>query len=210
MKIKHALLGMLFLGAVVSCEKDTEPVITLNGTNPTSVNLNETYTDAGATATDNKGDVAITTSGVENINTSEAGSYMVTYTAANDVATVQQTRTVNVVLNQDVWVGNFNVTHDCGTQLPLNATPDISAGATENDLILNNVLTLVGGTLNATISGNTITIPEQVIDITVGTITISGTGTMNNTGNEMTITYTYNNTTPVIGDAGTCTATYAK
>lgn len=210
MKIKQLAIAALVIGTLAACKKDTEPVIVINGDNPASVNLNDTYTDEGATASDNNGSVTITTAGLEDVNTAEAGSYTVVYRAANDVASVQATRTVNVILNQSVWTGNFNVTHDCDTQVPLNATPDITAGATESDLVLNNVLTLVGGTLNATISGNTITIPQQDIDITVGVITLSGTGTMNATGDEMTITYDYTNSTPVIGGSGTCTATYTK
>ncbi len=79
----------------------TAPVITVLGDNPATVLLNETYTDAGATATDDvDGTVDVTTSGT--VDTSTVGSYTITYTAtdaAGNVAT--ETRTVNVVENVD-------------------------------------------------------------------------------------------------------------
>jgi CTP synthase (UTP-ammonia lyase) len=68
----------------------------------------------------------------------------------------------------------------------------------------------VGGTANATINGASITVPEQTINITAGNIIFSGVGTMNPEGTIVNITYTYENTTPLIGGSGTCTATYIK
>ncbi|MFM7300695.1 MAG: hypothetical protein ACKO1R_06080, partial [Crocinitomicaceae bacterium] len=63
----------------------------------------------------------------------------------------------------------------------------------------------------ATVNGAAITVPNQSYDAAgVGTITYSGTGTMNATGTEFTITYTYNNDLPGIGGSGQCTATYTK
>jgi azurin len=72
------------------------------------------------------------------------------------------------------------------------------------------MFTLIGGTANASINGSTITIPQQSVDATVGQINFSGTGTMNSLGNTIVITYTYDNTAPLIGGQGTCTATYIK
>lgn len=74
----------------------TPPVITLNGTNPTTVTQGNAYMDAGASATDDKdGAVGVIMTG--SVNTSVTGTYTITYTAtdsANNTATA--TRTVNV------------------------------------------------------------------------------------------------------------------
>jgi hypothetical protein len=76
---------------------DIEPVITVTGTNPATMYTGEIYTDAGATATDNRdGKIAVTAT--SNLNPSLVGTYTVTYTAtdsAGNVATA--TRTVNVL-----------------------------------------------------------------------------------------------------------------
>ena len=75
----------------------TAPVITLTGDNPVTIELGDTYTDEGATATDESGDITVTTSGT--VDTSIVGSYTVTYTATdssgNEATAV--VRTVNVV-----------------------------------------------------------------------------------------------------------------
>jgi hypothetical protein len=82
-------------------EDTTAPVITLIGTSVIDVNIDDTYTEAGATATDNF-DGDITTSiviGGDSVDTNTAGTYTVTYDvsdAAGNVA-AQVTRTVNVV-----------------------------------------------------------------------------------------------------------------
>ena len=74
------------------------PVIKLNGENSVTVTEGETYTDAGATATDNvDGTVAVTTDNP--VDTSKVATYTVTYTAkdAADNNATAVTRTVNVI-----------------------------------------------------------------------------------------------------------------
>lgn len=72
------------------------PVITLNGNSEVTLNQYETYTDAGATATDNyDGNVNVTTS--NDVNTAVAGNYTVTYTATDKAGnTAIKTRLVTV------------------------------------------------------------------------------------------------------------------
>ena len=78
---------------------ETPPVITLLGSNPVSIFVGQTYTDAGATALDNY-DGVITSSivTVNPVNTAIAGTYTVTYNAtdAHGNAATQVTRTVIV------------------------------------------------------------------------------------------------------------------
>jgi len=77
----------------------TLPLITLNGSNPVSIESGLGYSDAGATADDNiDGDISSSISVTSNVNTAAPGTYTVTYNvtdfAGNDAVTV--TRTVNV------------------------------------------------------------------------------------------------------------------
>ncbi len=83
----------------VNVTDQTPPVITLIGGNVT-IALNSTYTDQGATASDNvDGDITASIITVNNVNTAVAGTYTVTYDvtdAAGNVAT-QVVRTVTVI-----------------------------------------------------------------------------------------------------------------
>ena len=81
----------------------TPPVITLLGANPFPVNQGDTYTEPGATASDNV-DGDLTSSIVVNasaVNTSVPGDYPVTYNVSDVAgeAATQVTRTVHVTAN---------------------------------------------------------------------------------------------------------------
>jgi hypothetical protein len=202
-----------------------KPFITIIGASDTTINVGTSYSDPGATALNKDGSsVTVTTTG--QVNSSTVGDYELTYTATNANGTTTAKRTVHVIVGLDNWVANWVVSSDCGAAFPLNSAPTISIGGADAltidgmfsisipsiPLILPNGLTIAsGGTANATVNGASITVPNQSYDAAgVGTITYSGTGTMNATGTEFTITYTYNNDLPAIGGAGQCTATYTK
>ena len=76
---------------------DVAPVITLNGTNPVTVIQDDTYTDAGANATDDQdGSIGVTASGF--VDTSTIDTYIITYTATDTAGNISTaTRTVNVI-----------------------------------------------------------------------------------------------------------------
>jgi hypothetical protein len=112
-KLIYLFLGLL----IVACSSDdssddsggndsTAPIITLNGEAIATVNLNSTYTDAGATATDEvDGDLtsSIVTTGV--VNTSIEGNYIITYTVSDTSGnTATATRQVVVVV-QNLAIG---------------------------------------------------------------------------------------------------------
>lgn len=82
---------------------DTElPVITLVGTTPVSSFINATYTDAGATALDNKdGNLTTSITTTNTVLTNTIGSYQVKYNVKDSAgnAAVEVIRTVNVVPN---------------------------------------------------------------------------------------------------------------
>lgn len=76
------------------------PIITLNGSNPMSVTLGNSYTEPGATVSDNIDDSleAVITG---TVNTSTIGAYTITYTATDNSGNIaSKTRTVNVVTAQ--------------------------------------------------------------------------------------------------------------
>lgn len=185
------------------------PSITVNGYNPENIIVGATYTDAGATATNTDGSVvAVTTSG--QVDASTKGTYTLNYSATNENGTTTATRTVNVNIGQDNWLVTWAAASDCGNAFPLTPDPVFSAGSGSNGLVIDNMFILFGGTANATINGNNINIPTQTIDLTFGQLTFSGIGSINNQANSITITYTYDNTIPIIGGSGTCVATYTK
>lgn len=72
---------------------DGKPTITLNGDNPITLNLNDTFTDPGATATDPE-DGTLAVSASCDVDTSAAGEYYCSYTAedsAGNVASASRT-----------------------------------------------------------------------------------------------------------------------
>jgi YD repeat-containing protein len=76
----------------------TKPVITLNGDNPITLTQGTTYTEAGATALDDRdGTLPVTISGSVDINT--LGSYTITYTATDNAGNkAESSRIVNIIL----------------------------------------------------------------------------------------------------------------
>ena len=186
------------------------PTILITGPATMTVSVGDTYTDAGATATNKDGSVVTVTTDITQVNTVSVGTFTVTYTATNTYGTATATRTVNVVISQNNWLGSPTVTNTCNAALfPLTNNPTVAAGGSSTSLVISNMFNLVGGTVNATINGQTITIPQQTVGITVGDIILSGTGTMNVNGTSFTVNYTFENTTPFVGGTGNCTATYA-
>ena len=83
----------------VNVVDSTIPVISLTGANPQTIECGSSYTELGATVTDNCGVSASVTINAMSVNASSTGSYTVTYNVSDDAgnAAVQVTRTVNVV-----------------------------------------------------------------------------------------------------------------
>ena len=75
----------------------TKPVISITGSNPAYVTLSGTYTDAGATATDNY-DSTLAITSVSTVNTAIAGTYIVTYTAQDSSANQAVTKTRTIIV----------------------------------------------------------------------------------------------------------------
>ena len=179
---------------------DTEaPVITLNGASTIDLELGDTYTELGATATDNV-DGNLTSSivvGGDTVNTSVVGSYQVTYNvsdAAGNAAT-EVIRTVNV--NPDITppvitlIGASTINLNVGgtyTELGATATDNFDGDISGNIVITGTVNTAVAGTyfVNYNVSDSSGNAAAQVTrtvnvapDTTPPVITLIGASTIN-------------------------------
>ena len=103
----------------------TIPVITRNGASPVTVSQGATYTDAGATATDNvDGNITARIVVVNPVNTGVVGTYTVTYNVKDNAnnSAVQVTRTVNVVYSTYTFASAGAAGQSGPTQAQLNTT----------------------------------------------------------------------------------------
>ena len=131
----------------------TTPVITLIGDSQVNIEVGSTYTDAGATATDNyDGDLSSQIFVVNNVDVNMLGSYTVTYSvsdSSSNAATVV-TRTVNVV---DQTAPTITILG--GNQITIEAGSSYTdAGATATDNYNNDVTADI--TVTNTVDPNTI------------------------------------------------------
>ena len=174
----------------------TVPVITLTGESTVTIEVGSTYTDAGATATDNyDGDITSSIVTVSTVDVTTVGTYTLTYnvTDANGNVAVEVTRTVNVV---DTTVPVITLTGDATVNIEVGSTyTDAGATATDNyDRGLTSSIvtvspvrsTIVGVytlTYNVTdANGNAaveVTRTVNVLDTTVPVITLTGDATVN-------------------------------
>ena len=189
------------------------PTISIIGTSDTTINVGSSYTDPGATASNKDGssvDVVVEQL-ADSVNTVTTGVYYVNYKATNENGSATAKRKVNVIIGKDNWLVNWSVTSNCGaTSFPLAGSPSVTSGSNANELVIDNMFTLVGGTAYAEINSANITMPEQTITVTGGEVTFTGNGTMTATGNIININYSYLNTIPLLGGSGNCVATYTK
>jgi len=160
---------------------DTQaPVITLLGSPTVTVNLNDTYVDAGATAADGcDGNLTGSIVTVNPVDTSTLGSYTVRYNVTDSSmnAAVQVTRTVNVVDTANPFVASVTVRD--GHTVRVVFSKSMGAGA----------LLAANYTLSGTGRGTLATIPEGVTLVSPSTydLTWSCPAIMRN-GGHITIT----------------------
>jgi hypothetical protein len=81
----------------------TAPVITLIGANPLNVLFGGTFTDPGASVSDNV-DATRTITGTGTVNTNQAGSYVITYNAVDAAQNSAVTVTRSVIVSEPVPV----------------------------------------------------------------------------------------------------------
>jgi hypothetical protein len=175
---KFALLAAVL---ITGCKKDdvTAPEVTLVGNETETVYLQGSYTDQGATASDNK-DGAITPSASGSVDVNHTGTYTITYSATDAAGnTGTATRTVIVRNAAD----GMNGTYTCTIQGSPNYvyTQTITASTTLNNRItFSKFGDYAGNTgIYADVIGSTINLPSQTA-VAVGSPatnrTFAGTG----------------------------------
>lgn len=169
----------------------TAPVITLNGASTVNLNVGDTYTELGATATDNiDGDISANiVIGGDVVDGNTAGTYLVTYNVSDDAgnAATEVVRTVNVILDTTAPV----ITLIGASSISLELGDSFSEpGATATDNVDGDI------TANIVVGGDT------VDSNTAGTyiITYNVSDAAGNTATQVTRTVTVNpdTTIPVI------------
>ena len=187
------------------------PTISLNGNDVDTIAMGTNYADLGATATNYDGAAVVVVTDSSFFNKDSIGTYVITYTASNEHGSVSTERSVTVIMGQGAWLGFWVSTNACDAlQFPLTADPEVIVGSNSNEIIIDNMFNLVGGAIFCDIDNQTITVSQQTINITLGDIILSGSGTMNSEGTQFIINYDYENTAPFIGGTGTCEVTYDK
>jgi hypothetical protein len=166
----------------VLVESDTTaPVITLIGSSSITLELGDTYTELGASATDNiDGDLtANIVIGGDIVNTNSAGTYVVTYNVSDSSgnAAAQVTRTITV--NPDTTIpvisliGSSTINllvGDTYNELGATASDNVDGDLTSSIVIAGNVNTAAAGTYVVTYnvsdsSGNAATQVTRTVNV---------------------------------------------
>jgi hypothetical protein len=85
-----------------------KPIITLSGNNPDTVMQNKSYTDPGATATDNvDGNITNKITKLSTLDTSKIGTYIITY-SVSDLAGNKATQVRTVIVTKNTSVKNMS------------------------------------------------------------------------------------------------------
>ncbi len=205
----------LVAGALVmsGCKKDdiTSPTITLVGDNEVTITLGTAYTDAGATANDDRdGDLTTkVTVDASAVKVDKAGVYIVTYSVTDEAGNAGSAeRTVVVKIINSSLAGTYNATETCSP--PPSPTPyTITVNAAGGDQVTVSLVDFGKFanplTVNAILSGQTgltFTIPSQ----TVGAVLFAGSGSVQDDGKKIT----YNYTATDANGTQTCKATLIK
>ena len=173
----------------VNVVDQTAPVITILGDNPVTIEAGSSYTDAGATATDNyNNDVSADITVTSTVDTNTIGSYTVTYTVSD--ASGNQATAVRTVIVEDstppsiTLLGSTPVSVEAGSSYSdagATATDSYDGDLTSSIATNNNVDSNTVGSYTVTYtvtdsSGNTATASRtvNVVDTTAPVITISG------------------------------------
>jgi hypothetical protein len=153
------------------------PVITLLGDATTNINEGDTYSDLGATASDNEdGNLTGSIVTVNNVNASTTGTYTVTYnvTDSSNFSAVQVTRTVNV---NDASAPVITLEGNSTVEI-MEGASYTELGATVTDNVDNNLTVVVAGDTVDTSTVGTYIVTYNVTD-TSGNAAVEATRTVN-------------------------------
>ena len=218
MNVKNFNLSLNILLIVMgftSCgKKKTPPELTLLGDAIMDLCLGDSLVDPGIQSIDAYDvDISDLIDITSNLDNGTVGSYTITYTSTDEngnVSTVE--RTINVGICVSSLLSTYNVNHDCQLigQDIINDSQSIIQGNSTNEFIIDNFNAFISQ-ISGTIDGNVVTIPQNVFSVGQFPlsidVTLSGTGSINDTGDEIVINYDYD---AGLAGSGTCTATYTK
>ena len=218
MNVKNFNLSLIILLIVMgftSCgKKKTPPELTLLGDAIMDLCLGDSLVDPGIQSIDAYDvDISDLIDISSNLDNGTVGSYTITYTSTDEngnVSTVE--RTINVGICVSSLLSTYNVNHDCQLigQDIINDSQSIIQGNSTNEFIIDNFNAFISQ-ISGTIDGNVVTIPQNVFSVGQFPlsidVTLSGTGSINDTGDEIVINYDYD---AGLAGSGTCTATYTK
>ena len=218
MNVKNFNLSLIVLLIVMvfsSCgKKKTPPELTLLGDAIMDLCLGDSLVDPGIQSIDAYDvDISDLIDITSNLDNGTVGSYTVTYTSTDEngnISTVE--RTINVGICVSSLLSTYNVNHDCQLigQDIINDSQSIIQGNSTNEFIIDNFNAFISQ-ISGTIDGNVVTIPQNVFSVGQFPlsidVTLSGTGSINDTGDEIVINYDYD---AGLAGSGTCTATYTK
>ena len=219
MNVKNFNLSLIVLLIVMvfsSCgKKKTPPELTLLGDAIMDLCLGDSLVDPGIQSIDAYDvDISDLIDITSNLDNGTVGSYTITYTSTDEngnVSTVE--RTINVGICVSSLLSTYNVNHDCQLigQDIINDSQSIIQGNSTNEFIIDNFNAFISQ-ISGTIDGNVVTIPQNVFSVGQFPlsidVTLSGSGSINDTGDEIVINYDYD-AGSLVG-SGTCTATYTK
>ena len=218
MNVKNFNLSLIILLIVMgftSCgKKKTPPELTLLGDAIMDLCLGDSLVDPGIQSIDAYDvDISDLIDITSNLDNGTVGSYTITYTSTDEngnVSTVE--RTINVGICVSSLLSTYNVNHDCQLigQDIINDSQSIIQGNSTNEFIIDNFNAFISQ-ISGTIDGNVVTIPQNVFSVGQFPlsidVTLSGNGSINDTGDEIVINYDYD---AGLAGSGTCTATYTK
>ncbi len=198
--IKYFLgIAIVVLLIVVSCNKtdDTPPIIFMNGADTLVHILNQPYIDEGATATDETdGNITYNIYVDNQVDENKVGWYTVTYTvideAGNEAAPA--TRDVFILNEAYTYIDNYQLTEI--QQYPDQNTCqyDITTwiDSTVNyRIVFNNFACGFEQPVLADVSGEYLLIPFQIIEDSLSSFVIQGSGSITDT--LMLLDYTLKN-----------------
>ena len=219
-----AAMILLSLFIMQGCKKDdtTPPVISLGGSSTVNHILNSSYTDAGATATDDEdGDVSVTSDySSTNPNKDLTGTYIITYTATDAAGNVATASRTVIVYNEAAaaYAGTYNAseTDILGPYTYVQQNVVSASQTVNNRITLTRLGDFANNTVYMNITGTTIDLPNQTVaNVGTGTNpcdvhdrTSNGTGVKTTQG--FNLTYNDSKVAPCTGSRTNVQAVFIK
>ncbi len=97
----------------------TPPVITLNGDSIINLTVGDTYTDQGATCTDDTDATCSVVTGGDSVDTNTAGTYVITYNASDNAGNHATEVTRNVIVSEQKDKTNPKITPSGTEKVPM-------------------------------------------------------------------------------------------